>query len=280
MIIWISSYPKSGNTWVRALLSSYFYSKDGNFHFDLLEQIKEFPKHSDYLNEISVDRNLAEIAKEWIPAQRKLNLKHNNSTFFLKTHSAICNVEGSDFTDKENTLGAIYVVRDPRNVILSLSNHFDYSIEKSLEMICNKKQIITNPTKENRYFGFTVVSDWQNHYRTWKNFKLVEVKIVKYEDLILSPKNTFISILNFINKFMQVDIDEDRIKNVLMSTEFSKLQQSENKNGFKESSNMSGFNKKFFNLGTKNDWKNLLKKEIKEKIENHFKEEMKELGYL
>ena len=280
MIIWISSYPKSGNTWVRALLSSYFYSKDGNFHFDLLEHIKEFPKHSDYLNEISVNRNLAEIAKEWIPAQRKLNLKHNNSPFFLKTHSAICNVEGSDFTDKENTLGAIYVVRDPRNVILSLSNHFDYSIEKSLEMICNKKQIITNPTKENRYFGFTVVSDWQNHYRTWKNFKLVEVKIVKYEDLILSPKNTFISILNFINKFMQVDIDEDRIKNVLMSTEFSKLQQSENKYGFKESSNMSGFNKKFFNLGPKNDWKNLLKKEIKEKIENHFKEEMKELGYL
>ncbi len=280
MIIWISSYPKSGNTWVRALLSSYFYSKDGNFHFDLLEQIKEFPKHSDYLNEISVNSNLAEIAKEWIPAQRKLNLKHNNSTFFLKTHSAICNVDGSDFTDKENTLGAIYVVRDPRNVILSLSNHFDYSIEKSLEMICNKKQIITNPTKENRYLGFTVVSDWQNHYRTWKNFKLVEVKIVKYEDLILSPKNTFISILNFINKFMQVDIDEDRIKNVLMSTEFSKLQQSENKYGFKESSNMSGFNKKFFNLGPKNDWKNLLKKEIQEKIENHFKEEMKELGYL
>ena len=280
MIIWISSYPKSGNTWVRALLSSYFYSKDGNFHFDLLEQIKEFPKHSDYLNEISVNSNLAEIAKEWIPAQRKLNLKHNNSTFFLKTHSAICNVDGSDFTDKENTLGAIYVVRDPRNVILSLSNHFDYSIEKSLEMICNKKQIITNPTKENRYLGFTVVSDWQNHYRTWKIFKLVEVKIVKYEDLILSPKNTFISILNFINKFMQVDIDEDRIKNVLMSTEFSKLQQSENKYGFKESSNMSGFNKKFFNLGPKNDWKNLLKKEIQEKIENHFKEEMKELGYL
>ena len=280
MIIWISSYPKSGNTWVRALLSSYFYSKDGNFHFDLLEQIKEFPKHSDYLNEISVNSNLAEIAKEWIPAQRKLNLKHNNSTFFLKTHSAICNVDGSDFTDKENTLGAIYVVRDPRNVILSLSNHFDLSIEKSLEMICNKKQIITNPTKENRYIGFTVLSDWQNHYRTWKNCKLVEVKIVKYEDLILSPKNTFIGILKFINKFMQVDIDEDRIKNVLMSTEFSKLQQSENKYGFKESSNMSGFNKKFFNLGPKNNWKNLLKKEIKEKIENHFKEEMKELGYL
>ncbi len=100
MIIWIASYPKSGNTWIRALLSAYFYSNEGNFHFDLLEKIKEFPKHSEYLNEISVGKNLLQIAKEWIPAQKKLNLKNNNSTFFLKTHSAICNIEGSDFTDK------------------------------------------------------------------------------------------------------------------------------------------------------------------------------------
>ena len=161
MIIWIASYPKSGNTWIRALLSSYFYSNDGNFHFDLLEHIKEFPKHSKHLNEISVGKNLVQIAKEWIPAQTKLNLKYNNSTFFLKTHSAICNIEGSHFTDKKNSIGAIYIVRDPRNVILSLSNHFNFSLEKSLEMICNKNKIISNPTKENKNIGLTVLSDWQ-----------------------------------------------------------------------------------------------------------------------
>ena len=133
MIIWISSYPKSGNTWVRALLSSYFYSKDGNFHFDLLEQIKEFPKHSDYLNEISVNSNLAEIAKEWIPAQRKLNLKHNNSTFFLKTHSAICNVEGSDFTDKENYSESVDVVLECKKKELALFKYLD-DFEKTKEL--------------------------------------------------------------------------------------------------------------------------------------------------
>ena len=73
MIIWISSYPKSGNTWVRAMLSAYFYSKDGIFYFELLDHIKEFPKNSEYLNKISMGKNLSEIAKEWIPAQKKLN---------------------------------------------------------------------------------------------------------------------------------------------------------------------------------------------------------------
>ena len=75
MIIWIASYPKSGNTWIRAMLSAYFYSKDGNFNFELLDNIKEIPKNSEYLNKISKEKNLFEIAKEWIPAQAELNLK-------------------------------------------------------------------------------------------------------------------------------------------------------------------------------------------------------------
>ena len=57
MIIWIASYPKSGNTWIRAMLSAYFYSNKGNFSFVLLDKIKEFPKNSEYLNKISVGKN-------------------------------------------------------------------------------------------------------------------------------------------------------------------------------------------------------------------------------
>ena len=159
MIIWIASYPKSGNTWIRAMLSAYFYSKDGNFNFELLDNIKEFPKNSEYLNKISKEKNLLEIAKEWIPAQAELNLKSHTPTFFLKTHSAICNINGSDFTDEKNTLAAIYIVRDPRNVVSSLSNHFNLSIEKSLELIIDKNRNITNPTNENKNAGLTILSN-------------------------------------------------------------------------------------------------------------------------
>ena len=280
MIIWIASYPKSGNTWIRAMLSAYFYSNNGNFSFDLLDNIKEFPKHSEYLNKISAGKNLTEIAKEWIPAQKELNLKHSNSTFFLKTHSAICSIAGSDFTDEKNTLAAIYIVRDPRNVITSLSNHFNLTIEKSLELISDKNKIISNPTDKNKNIGLTVLSNWQTHYQSWRDWKSVKVKIIKYEDLISSPKDTFINILNFIKEFMKVEINENKINNVIESTKFDKLKLSEKKYGFKESAAMTDQSKKFFHLGPNNNWKNLLNKETSETIYKYFKNEMKELGYI
>ena len=280
MIIWIASYPKSGNTWIRAMLSAYFYANDVNFFFELLDNIKEFPKHSEYLNKISAGKNLVEIAKEWIPAQAMLNLKLRTPTIFLKTHSAICSIDGSDFTDDKNTLAALYIVRDPRNVVSSLSNHFNLSIEKSLELIIDKNRNMTNPTNKNKNAGLTILSNWKNHYQSWRNWKSVKVKIIKYEDLINSPINTFIDILNFLKEFMKIEFNEDKIKNVIKSTEFKKLKLSEQKYGFKESASMTYGSKIFFNLGPNNNWKKLLNKKTSEKICEYFKNEMKELGYI
>ena len=280
MIIWIASYPKSGNTWIRAMLSAYFYSKDGNFFFELLNNIKEFPKHSEYLNKISIGKNLTEIAKEWIPAQRMLNLKSSTPTIFLKTHSAICSIDGSDFTDKENTLAAVYIARDPRNVVSSLSHHFNLSIEKSLEFMVDKKKIISNPTNGNKNIGLTLLSDWKTNYHSWRDYKSARVKIIKYEDLIHSPQNTFIDILDFFKEFIKIDFNENKIKNVVRSTEFNKLKLLEQKYGFKESAAMSNRSKSFFNLGPNNKWRKLLDKKTSEKICEYFESEMKELGYI
>ena len=280
MIIWIASYPKSGNTWIRAMLSAYFYSNDGNFFFELLDNIKEFPKHSEYLNKISAGKNLVEIAKEWIPAQAMLNLKSRTSTIFLKTHSAICSIDGSDFTDEKNTLAALYIVRDPRNVVSSLSNHFNLSIEKSLELIVDKNKTISNPTNKNKNIGLTVLSNWKTNYQSWRDWKSIKVKIIKYEDLIYSTKNIFIDILNFFKEFMKIEFNENKIKNVIQSTEFKRLKLFEQKYGFNESAAMFDQSKSFFNLGPHNDWKKLLDKKTSEKICEYFEDEMKELEYI
>ena len=280
MIIWIASYPKSGNTWLRAMLSAFFYSNDGNFSFELLDNIKEFPKHSEYLNKISAGKNLVEIAKEWIPAQTMLNSKLRTPTIFLKTHSAICSIDGSDFTDEKNTLAALYIVRDPRNVVSSLSNHFNLSIEKSLELIVDKNKIISNPTDKNKNIGLTVLSNWKTNYQSWRDWKTVKVKIIKYEDLIYSSKNTFINILNFLKEFIKIEFNENKIKNVIQSTEFKRLKSFEQKYGFKESAAMFDRTKSFFNLGPHNDWKKILDKKTSKKICEYFKDEMKELGYI
>ena len=280
MIIWIASYPKSGNTWLRAMLSAFFYSNDGNFSFELLDNIKEFPKHSEYLNKISAGKNLVEIAKEWIPAQTMLNSKLRTPTIFLKTHSAICSIDGSDFTDEKNTLAALYIVRDPRNVVSSLSNHFNLSIEKSLELIVDKNKTISNPTDKNKNIGLTVLSNWKTNYQSWRDWKAVKVKIIKYEDLIYSSKNTFINILNFLKEFIKIEFNENKIKNVIQSTEFKRLKLFEQKYGFKESAAMFDQSKSFFNLGPHSDWKKLLDKKTSEKICEYFEDEMEELGYI
>ena len=83
MIIWIASYPKSGNTWVRSLLSAYLYSNDGVFNFDLLKKIDQFPnkKYFDFfLNDLS---DLKRVSSYWIASQDRLNLFHKED-FFLK----------------------------------------------------------------------------------------------------------------------------------------------------------------------------------------------------
>ena len=63
MILWLASYPKSGNTFLRSLLTSYYFSKDGKFTFDLLKNIQQFPS-SELFAKIGVDINdKFEVAK-------------------------------------------------------------------------------------------------------------------------------------------------------------------------------------------------------------------------
>ena len=136
MIIWIASYPKSGNTWVRSLLSAYLYSKNGIFNFDLLKKIPRFPKKKYFdffLKDLS---DIKKVSNYWIAAQDRINL-YSDDTIFMKTHSALCTFENNSFTNKINTKGAIYVVRDPRNVITSISHHYSLNIEESYNFIIN-----------------------------------------------------------------------------------------------------------------------------------------------
>ena len=120
MIVWLASYPKSGNTYLRALLSGYLFSKDGNFDFPLLRNISQFPDKVFFEGlDINLNDN-SEVAKNYINAQKNLN-KGKNTIQFFKTHSAFCKINGHNFTDLQNTLGVIYIVRDPRNVVISQS---------------------------------------------------------------------------------------------------------------------------------------------------------------
>ena len=126
MIIWLASYPKSGNTWVRSIISSLLFTEDGNFNFNLIKNIKQYPTKDQFKQFTTNFEDINEIKKYWVLTQEKINL--DNQIKFLKTHHLNCKIGDYSFTNKGNTLATIYIVRDPRNLISSISNHFDYSL--------------------------------------------------------------------------------------------------------------------------------------------------------
>jgi len=284
MFIWLASYPKSGNTLVRSMLTSYFFCKDGVYDFSLAKNIQQFPTIK-LFEDLDVDiKNEKEVIANYIRVQQSINKKE--SIQFLKTHSYLFNIENNAFTDLNNSLGVIYIVRDPRNVVTSLANHNSSSIDQAAQTLINDWRFIGNLNSFHQANRATVYrGTWASNYKSWKSFKSQgKYLLIKYEDLINKKEEVLLKMLKFIYKLNKkiFEINKVKFKNVIDSTSFERMKTLENELGFDESviDPKTGKKKIFFNLGKKNDWKEMIDPKIKEKIENAFKEEMKELGYL
>ena len=282
MIFWIASYPKSGNTWLRALLSSYFYSEEGIFNQNLLKNIDQFPEKRHFSDFNYDPKIVTDTSKFWIKAQEKINL--NNELNFLKTHNILGSINNSNFTNKKNTIGAIYIVRDPRNVLTSIQNHYELSKDDALKFMLSEKKYIHDYHVKDDFSDFQFISSWEKNYKSWINQKIFPVKLIKYEDLIVKPLDILREIIDFIQNTIQEkkDIDNLKAQNSVKSSNFKNLKNIEKNNGFLESILSKNDNKKipFFHLGPKNDWKSMFDKTYQEKLNLIFKNNLKELNYL
>ena len=283
MIFWIASYPKSGNTWLRTLISAYYYSKDGIFNQSILKNIGQFPEKR-HFRDFNYDPNkVADTARFWIKSQENIN--SDEKIRFFKTHNTFGKVNDCDFTNKDNSAGCIYIVRDPRNVITSLENHYEMDHEKSLKWMTNSKNYIYDVmnVKKDGYSDFQFISSWSTNYKSWNIQKKIPIKIIKYEDLLKETFVVFKDIVEFVNKTLNIKekIDIDKLKNSVNSTNFNKLKNDEKNNGFIEAVLSKKNEEKipFFNLGPDNDWRKILDKDKQEKLTNIFKDDLIELGY-
>ena len=229
MIFWIASYPKSGNTWLRALISSYYYSKDGVFNEDLLKKIDQFPTKK-YLKNFEYDPNIiGDTCKYWVNAQEEIN--KDRIIKFFKTHNAFGKINNYDFTNKENSIGCIYIVRDPRNVFTSIKNHYELDDDKALKWMTNEKQFLydVDKVKESGFSDFQFISSWNMNYLSWKIQKKIPLKFIRYEDLSNATFAVFIDILKFINSVTNKNekINKLKVKTVLKTTIFEKLKKNE-----------------------------------------------------
>jgi hypothetical protein len=283
MIIWLASYPKSGNTYVRAFLSAYYFSENGQFDFSQISNIDQFPHEKFFKQKVN---SISEASKLWLPIQKEIN--KDKKIRFFKTHSFLGNYQNNEFTSPETTLGAVYIVRDPRNVLTSLKNHYSFDDDKALEMITDKSRSLMSNNGSHASLNF--ISSWAENYISWFKDSRFRRLFIKYEDLITNKYETFRDIIVFTNTLMNKveGVNKSKLQKAIESTNFDDLKKKEisetfdgSQSSFKSWRKFHSENKNlFFNLGPENNWKKILKTKISNKIEISFEKEMKKLGYL
>ena len=287
-IFWISSYPKSGNTLVRAIISALFFSKNGKFQLDQLKHTGQFERR-DRLNLIkkineeeffNLDQ-LKILSKYWLTLQNKKNMKIEKGFGFIKSHSSYVSMFNNWFTNFNNTAGYIYIIRDPRDVAISWSKHANLSYDDSISFMLNFNSCIewtqTNSELPENIKPKTFISSWDEHVLSWtKNNLDVPKFILKYEDLVYKKEEVIKMIVKFFEKNYKIRLNcnDEKIANIVESTSFEKLKSQERKYGFAEA-----YTGAFFRKGEKNQWKNELNLQQIARLENKFRDFINKFGY-
>jgi len=235
-IVWLASYPKSGNTWIRAILYSAIH---GKLNLDDIGTM--MPSFGSFVSALA-GNNALELPSAmalWPEAQDRLSTSTQNGRIILKTHNSLCEFNGKGFPDPNFTVGAVYVIRDARDVAISYSKHFGKEdVNAAIDSLLNDQNTLIDPHK------IEFCSSWGNHVRSWLKAPF-PVLFVRYEDLLSNPKNEIHKILDFLSIQPAIPIEE-----IISLTAFDRLKNTEESAGFSESTTRTSF----FRKGTSKQW--------------------------
>ena len=278
MIIWIASYPKSGNTWVRSFVTAYYFCENGIFDIDKLILIQDYPNKQFFKETVKK----GEIHKHWDSSQK--NICSEKKVKFLKTHNSLITAFGNNFTKPEYSLGVIHVIRDPRNIITSLKNHYDFeTYERALKFMQDENKVLEDYPHLKNYAKTNIINSWRINYQSWMSNKNFRRLTIRYEDMIENPQQTFEKLVVFINTLMRFKdkIDPKKLSNAIETTNFKSLQDIENQGKFSENVYSLKDNKKikFFYQGPENDWKKNLDKNMLKRMNEYYHNDLKFFKY-
>jgi len=274
-IIWLASYPKSGNTWFRAFISNLFSKSDdpvdiNNFIGGPIFSAKEI--FNTYSAVASEELTYTEIDNVRPDIYNELTEEIVEDKF-IKAHDAYTYLtDGRPIYPTQASKGTIYIVRNPFDVVMSFAHHSNNSIEKTLN---NMNRWFSFCEKINRFHNQLrqQLLNWSEHYKSWTEQKNIPVFILKYEDLKNDPFKYFSKAIEFSG----YEFTEDEINTAIEKASFSKLQEQEKEKGFFEKNPKS---ESFFRKGENGSWREVLtNKQIEIIIDTH-REVMQELGYL
>jgi len=271
-IIWLASYPKSGNTWVRAFLTNLLSGSPDPVPLSEMAKLingenmaiwyrkflsDDFPIDDD----VEVSRNRGLI-------QYRL-AAHAQAMLFLKTHSYLGQAHGHDIFNMDVTRAAIYIVRNPLDVVVSAAPHYNLSIDETIELMANQ-----NMTSEpNDKQVFEKQTDWSTNVRSWTQVPSPSLLVLRYEDLLANPRKHFTKLVRFLN----IDVSAKQIQQAIRNSSFKSLKSLEQKQGFAERPDHA---KSFFRKGQTGQWRQILTEaQVREIILSHH-EQMKRFDYI
>jgi aryl sulfotransferase len=275
-IVWLASYPKSGNTWVRVFLTNLLRDSDEPADINQLEKSPIASSRAVFDDVVGIkaaDLSYREV-DQLRPEVYRFLANEAKETCFFKIHDAYTMVDGGGpLVPPEVTRGAIYIIRNPLDVVISFANHLGAPIDRAVKRMADENFCFSgNPRRLDEQLRQRLLS-WSGHVRSWTEAKNLEVLVIRFEDMKRTPLEIFTRIVTFTG----LEKSRKQIKKALAFSDFSEMQRQEKEKGFKEKPLKA---ETFFRKGEVGDWRNVLNDtQVKKMIKTHGKV-MKRFGYL
>ncbi|WP_439817212.1 sulfotransferase domain-containing protein [Zavarzinia sp. CC-PAN008] len=272
-LLWLASYPKSGNTWLRAFLHNLLMNPDVPVPPNQMTRFALSDTHKAWYraanNGQPVDQPSSDVlASLRVSAQRAMT-QASRDTVFVKTHALNADYHGVPLIVPQVTAGAIYVVRNPLDVALSVVPHYGLPLDQAIERLA----LVTGGSAEDPENVPQLISSWSAHVESWTARPSPQLHVVRYEDMIDKAFATF----QGIARFLGLDPPRDRLQKAIRFSSFRTLQQLEATHGFTERSPTA---ERFFREGRSEQWRSQLSKDQVARIVADHRDQMTRFGYV
>jgi Sulfotransferase domain len=271
-ILWLASYPRSGNTWLRAFLHNLFRNADEPYDINRLQDFTLIDSDVRWYRPLD-PRPPTELTKEEVallrPRAHAAMTAAFPDTVLVKTHNALVEDRGTSMITLEHTAGAIYIVRNPLDVAVSYSRHYGVSLEEAVAAMNRPgNQSIAN--QEN--FVYELHGSWSENVKSWTAAPNPALHVVRYEDMARQPLLAFAAIAGFLG----LRVGPDRVAHAVERSSFAVLTEQEQRSGFRERSRKSD---RFFDSGQVGRGRQILTSSLAESLCASHREQMARFGY-
>jgi hypothetical protein len=272
-IFWLPSYPKSGNTWLRTLLTNYRRDENEPVDINRLDGIGLSRNNFDELLGIESSDLTQKQIEHYLPFVYEWLAAESNESLFLKVHDAFgFNTDGRAIFSKQATAGAIYLIRNPLDVAVSYAHHRDQSIDATIQFMNCESALLDGSNKAGGQLPQKLMS-WSKHVSSWTGAADLNIHVVRYEDMIRQPVKVFTGIVRFIG----LDVDSNRLQKAVEFSRFEKLRAQELAHGFAEKQPTA---RSFFRRGETGSWRDSLSQAQIEQLITDHRAVMQQFGYL